>query len=158
VGRTRERAAADDFPTNAQAMLLLVSAGFRMRIALAATFAAIATLVAGGTASIYWIGGRTIAREKEVADRASAINRLHTVLSTLKDAETGQRGYLLTQNEGYLAPLESAQSRIDADLAWLRRSLSDREQTRLDFAALLALSAQKLNELSKTVDLARSDI
>jgi CHASE3 domain sensor protein len=55
--------------------------------------------VTGGVASIYWIGGRTIAREKEVANRASAINRLNTVLSTLKDAETGQRGYLLTQNE-----------------------------------------------------------
>jgi CHASE3 domain sensor protein len=70
-----------------------------MRIALAAIFAAIATLVAGGVASIYWIGDRTIAREKEVANRASAINRLNTVLSTLKGAETGQRGYLLTQNE-----------------------------------------------------------
>jgi PAS domain S-box-containing protein len=127
-----------------------------MRIALAATFAAIATLVAGGVASIYWIGGRTIARQKEVADRASAIDRLNTVLSTLKDAETGQRGYLLTQNERYLAPLESAQRRIDEDLAWLRRSLSDREQPRSDFAALLSLSSQKLNELGKTVDLARS--
>jgi CHASE3 domain sensor protein len=80
-----------------------------MRSALAATFAVIATLVAGGVTSIYWIGGRTIAREKEVANRLSAIDRLNMVLSTLKDAETGQRGYLLTQNESYLAPLESAQ-------------------------------------------------
>jgi PAS domain S-box-containing protein len=127
-----------------------------MRIALAATFVAIATLVAGGVASIYWIGGRTIARGKEVANRASAIDRLDRVLSTLKDAETGQRGYLLTQNESYLAPLESAQGRIGEDFAWLRRSLSDRDQTRLDFAALLSLASQKLNELGRTVDLARS--
>jgi CHASE3 domain sensor protein len=128
-----------------------------MRITLAATFAAIATLVAGGVTSIYWIGSRTIAREKEVASRASAIDRLNTVLSTLKDAETGQRGYLLTQNESYLAPLENAQGRINGDFAWLRRSVSDpREQTRLDFTALLSLSSQKLNELRKTVDLARS--
>jgi PAS domain S-box-containing protein len=127
-----------------------------MRSALAATFAVIATLVAGGVTSIYWIGGRTIAREKEVANRLSAIDRLNMVLSTLKDAETGQRGYLLTQNESYLAPLESAQGRIDEDLAWLLRSLSDSEQSRLDFTALLLLSSQKLNELGKTVDLARA--
>jgi CHASE3 domain sensor protein len=31
-----------------------------------------------------------------------------------------------------------------------------REQTRLDFTALLSLSSQKLNELVKTIDLARS--
>jgi PAS domain S-box-containing protein len=126
-----------------------------MRIALAATFAAMATLVVGGVASIYWVGGRTIAREQEVADRASVINRLNMVLSTLKDAETGQRGYLLTQNEDYLAPLESAQSRIDAELAWLRGRLSDREQTRSVFTALASLSSRKLNELSTTVELAR---
>jgi adenylate cyclase len=78
------------------------------------------------------------------------------VLSTLNDAETGQRGYLLTQNESYLAPLENAQGRIDEDLAWLRRSLSDLEKARFDFTALQSLSSQKLNELGKTVNLART--
>jgi hypothetical protein len=38
------------------------------------------------------------------------------LLSTLKDAETGQRGYLLTGDPAYLAPYEDAAARVRARL------------------------------------------
>ena len=38
------------------------------------------------------------------------------MLSTLKDAETGQRGYLLTSDPAYLAPYDAARTRIGVDL------------------------------------------
>ena len=79
--------------------------------------------------------------------------QLNTVLSTVKDAETGQRGYLLTGEESYLEPFTTAKSALAGEFKALRGILSDRpEQTRrLD--ALQALAEQKMSELGKTVDL-----
>ena len=50
------------------------------------------------------------------ADRVSQslqiISQAQAVLSTTKDAETGQRGFLLTGAERYLEPYTAAQSRL----------------------------------------------
>src|SRR5262245_7055005 len=51
--------------------------------------------------------------------------QLSRTLSTLTDAETGQRGYLLTQASDYLAPYTAAKERIDGDLAALQRLTID---------------------------------
>ena len=40
------------------------------------------------------------------------ISQLTLALSTLTDAETGQRGYLLTGAKSYLAPFRSAESQL----------------------------------------------
>lgn len=127
-----------------------------MKTTLAATFAAIAALVAGGVASIYWIGGHTMDRQTELAVRTNAIDELNTALSTLTDAETGQRGYLLTQKLSYLAPFDSALDHFPEQLARLRRSLRYHDETSPDFNQFVSLSFEKLDELRKTVDLARS--
>jgi PAS domain S-box-containing protein len=51
------------------------------------------------------------------------------LLSTVKDAETGQRGFLITGEERYLDPYEDAVSLIDGDLerllAWSREKVID---------------------------------
>lgn len=125
-----------------------------MKTALATIFAAIAMLVVVGVLIIHWIGDQTMLRQTEVLMSRSAIDRLNTTLSTLKDAETGQRGYLLTQDEGYLAPFENAKGQIDEELARLSRSLTSGERTSPDFDQLVQLTTRKLNELQKTVDLA----
>ena len=41
------------------------------------------------------------------------LEKLGTILSLLKDAETGQRGYVLTGEEKYLEPYEAAVPQID---------------------------------------------
>jgi len=60
--------------------------------------------------------------------------RLTAVLSDLKDAETGQRGYLLTGESRYLAPYERARKQLPNSLAALRARTRDsiRQQARLD--------------------------
>src|ERR1700722_4066030 len=45
------------------------------------------------------------------------ITALDELLSTVKDAETGKRGFLLTQNEKYLQPYEDAVSRVEPALS-----------------------------------------
>jgi adenylate cyclase len=77
------------------------------------------------------------------------------VLSTLKDAETGQRGYLLTGDPAYLEPYQAGQQRLKADFASLEMSLSG-PRGMAEVAALRALATAKTTELSDTVVLARS--
>jgi signal transduction histidine kinase/ActR/RegA family two-component response regulator len=56
------------------------------------------------------------------------------VLLAMTEAETGQRGYLLTGNTAYLAPYDTARAEADASLASLADLTKDnpRQQTRVD--------------------------
>ena len=55
-------------------------------------------------------------------------NRISRVLSLLQDAETGQRGYLLTRRPDFLQPYQAAVPRIPMALADLRRATNDNPQ------------------------------
>lgn len=85
--------------------------------------------------------------EQVVSDTAS-------LLSDLKDAETGQRGYLLTGRDEYLEPYNSARGAIGSDLDLLEQHVT-RPENRARVPRLKQLTASKLSELEMTVDLAR---
>jgi signal transduction histidine kinase len=68
------------------------------------------------------------------------------------NAETGQRGFLLTGERRYLRPYEEAAARIGADLERLRALILDPEQKRRA-AALGPLIQAKLAELRQTLEL-----
>src|ERR1022692_3324920 len=53
---------------------------------------------------------------------------ISNVLKDLTSMETGQRGYLLTENPAYLQPYTEAKGRIGTDLARLRTGLASRTQ------------------------------
>ncbi|MHC5721345.1 MAG: CHASE3 domain-containing protein, partial [Nostoc sp.] len=84
------------------------------------------------------------------------MDRLESLVSTLKDAETGQRGYLLTGNESYLEPYANARAAAPGELAALRKMLSDNptQIERLDNVE--RLSADKFAELAETIALRRA--
>jgi PAS domain S-box-containing protein len=96
---------------------------------------------------------RLAENERMVAHTHEVIGELESLLSTLTDAETGQRGYLLAEDEKYLQPYEDALRRVDASLAHLKDLTSDnpRQQTRL--AALDGKIAARLDELKRTIAL-----
>src|SRR3990172_10964625 len=58
------------------------------------------------------------------------IERLNALLSLLKDAETGQRGYLLTGAERYLEPYQDALAALWERQRELRVGLADRPRQR----------------------------
>jgi PAS domain S-box-containing protein len=91
--------------------------------------------------------GRWVAHTHEV------IGELEALLSTLKDAETGQRGYLLAEDEKYLQPYDDAVGKVQGQLAHLRELTSDNpdQQARLD--VLGKKVAGRLEELRRTVAL-----
>src|SRR2546430_13479199 len=54
-----------------------------------------------------------------------ALDALDDVVLTLREAETGQRGFLLTGQERYLEPYHSAEPRLDRSLDKLRRLIGE---------------------------------
>jgi signal transduction histidine kinase/DNA-binding response OmpR family regulator/CHASE3 domain sensor protein len=89
-----------------------------------------------------------------VTENLEILEQLEAVLSTLKDAETGQRGFLLTGNENYLDPFNEAKAKLDAELARLRALLKDPDQRqRLD--QLSSFATDKLRDIEQTIALRR---
>ena len=71
---------------------------------------------------------KTIARSNRLVDHTHRVlAELEHALSVLKDAETGQRGYLLTSRDEYLEPFRAAQVELDSALGRLLRP-ADRGQ------------------------------
>ncbi|MFY2561168.1 response regulator [Corallococcus terminator] len=79
--------------------------------------------------------------------------RMKTLLSTLKDAETGQRGFLLTGERTYLEPYASASRALPAQLERIRELVSDNDSQLQRLEALKPLVEAKLAELQATIDL-----
>jgi CHASE3 domain sensor protein len=81
---------------------------------------------------------------------------LHRIEIDLVNAETGQRGYLLTGNETYLRPYEQARGILNSDLDSLERSTVGEPTQQGRIGELRSLGNAKLNELSDTIALQRA--
>src|SRR5258708_32364732 len=70
----------------------------------------------------------------QVAHTHQVLERLAGVLSDMQDAETGQRGCIITGEDRYLEPYRSALSTVHQDIAALRELTRDNlsQQRRLD--------------------------
>jgi PAS domain S-box-containing protein len=74
----------------------------------------------------------------------------------LVDAETGQRGYLLTGKEAYLQPYRGAIRTLDRTMGHLKELTSDEPKQRRHIEALEPLVEKKLAELQTTIDLRKN--
>jgi signal transduction histidine kinase len=79
----------------------------------------------------------------------------HELLGKIQDAETGQRGYLLTHNGVYLEPYESAVPRIQPGLEKLRNLTSDNPAQQQLLQQLGLVVASRLDILRETIALAK---
>ena len=104
----------------------------------------------------YAFVGRQEAEQACVQRSLEVQLRLSRVLTLLQDAETGQRGYLLTHRETYLGPYNDALPAVDGDLEALRKILSGDEREASALEALTADAHAKLGELGETIALARA--
>jgi signal transduction histidine kinase len=78
---------------------------------------------------------------------------LQGLLRSLVDAETGQRGFLLTGRADYLQPYEAAMAETEQTLARLHRAYDGDPLTRVHLALLDEKVQQKLSELRTTIEL-----
>src|SRR6185295_20416364 len=70
------------------------------------------------------------ATRESVTHTISVIDQMQATLSAVKDAETGQRGFVLTGEESYLEPYSNAISALPGELAEARRLLANNPQQR----------------------------
>ena len=121
----------------------------------ASLVSAMALMVVAG-----WLAFRalTASREDEqwVAHTYLVMLDLNQLVSTVQDAETGQRRFIITGNKSYLQPYEDGVKDVHQQLASLRNLTKDnpRQQAHLD--NIEATVQAKLAELKETLQLRQS--
>ena len=98
----------------------------------------------------------TGASSRSLTHTIEVMAQMQTVLSTLKDAETGQRGYLLTGRETYLEPFSAARAALADELAALRALAADAPAQSRRLERLAMLASDKMEELGETIALRRA--
>jgi PAS domain S-box-containing protein len=87
-----------------------------------------------------------------VSHTHEVLGQVEQVLSTLKDAENGQRGYLLTGERPYLEPYEQAVARFPAQITRLRQLTIDNPPQTAHVLKLEQLAAERLAELRQGLE------
>jgi len=124
----------------------------RFNLSLPLAVIAVAALI-----SLNELGYRRSADEAQnMAREQEKRGALNTLLQQMLDAETGQRGYLLTGDENYLLPYEAALAQINPTLDKLRDLYTGDRAQLARFADLSRGIARKLAELDVTVKLRRA--
>ena len=87
--------------------------------------------------------------------RQQTLHELNGLYSSIEQAQSGQRGYLLTQIDSYLEPYEESVREVPRQLAAVREMGDDSVYERVQIGELEDLVSRKLAELRQTVQLSR---
>ena len=91
-----------------------------------------------------------------VAHTWQVINSVERVLSSVKDAESGNRGYLLTGNPAYLEPYLRAQRDLPSALDTAQRLTPDNPRQQQRIAEMRTIIGKRLALLQQEIDRRRS--
>lgn len=125
------------------------------RLRSATTTIAAITVVGVAIILAAWINSQAIETSREVAHSVEIREQAERLLGHMRDAETGQRGYMLTGTTPYLAPYTSGRAAAPSDLEALERLVSDDKQQSERVALVRAQMARKFEELEAAIALAR---
>ena len=92
---------------------------------------------------------------EQLAQGLTTRSDVNKLLQSMLDAETGQRGYLLTGNETYLEPYDKAVATVQTKLDSLRMRLMDAPADMQEFALLSRQISRKLAEMELSLRLRR---
>ena len=107
--------------------------------------------------SVGWLGwqnmqDQNVSEQRETHSRI-VIQQWGDLLSSLKDAETGQRGFIITGNPDYLAPYNESLGATFTVLTDMRRLAADNPGQQQQLAAITLLVAAKLEDIKKNIAL-----
>src|SRR5882724_10122980 len=97
---------------------------------------------------------RSIAAQR-VTRTLQVLEQLESILSLVKDAETGERGFLLTGEDPYLVPNINAKAQLPAAFRSARQLVADDQVQQQRLTALELAINQKHAELDRIVALRR---
>ncbi|MGI8741787.1 MAG: CHASE3 domain-containing protein [Bryobacteraceae bacterium] len=103
----------------------------------------------------YWDWHEFQIANQIVRETDAALQQIVTVLSTMKDAETGQRGFLLTGFDRYLEPYEQAQREAPKELSDLHRSISREPNLQSQLEQFEHSIRDRFMELQRLIDIRR---
>jgi PAS domain S-box-containing protein len=116
------------------------------------TWLIVAVLALGVSVINYNLRGLTA--RNQLAGEVTALQfASEQVMADLLNAETAQRGYLLTGDPAYLEPYTRARNRLDGDFVRLRAAPLGTSARTAQIESIRALSAVKLAELAETIEL-----
>ena len=92
---------------------------------------------------------------EQLAQGLTTRSEVNKLLQSMLDAETGQRGYLLTGNETYLEPYDKAVATVQTNLDSLRMRFMDAPADMQEFALLSRQISRKLAEMELSLRLRR---
>ncbi len=116
----------------------------------------LATFVVGMLAllSARSLNARATARE-DVTRTLEVIAQVTAIQASLNNAETGQRGFLLTGDDAYLEPYMLAQRKLPEQIASVRRLTAGNLRQAAAIDRLEQLTAEKFVEMEQTIALYR---
>ncbi len=114
----------------------------KLMISLPLAILGAAILISINEASFHASTQATQKIEKAELTRHSVGQLMQTVL----DGETGTRGFLLTGDDKYLQPYNSARAQLDQDLAQLRQELVDQPDDLIEFELMALHISRKQSE------------
>jgi PAS domain S-box-containing protein len=129
----------------------------RPQIVSALLFAIIPLLFITGVTLFQLAGNAPDARKARVSTLASfkLIRAATAVAEAMQDAERGQRGFLITNDESYLEPYRKAQGQLPQIMADLQKAIMTMPDPQPRILQLQANVTTKLNELASTIAVMR---
>jgi PAS domain S-box-containing protein len=118
---------------------------------------ALMALLILGAGLAYWNALQMRRDDAWIAHTDEVLDALEGVISTMKDAETGQRGYLITGEDGYLEPYNAAVATIQDKVQRLQRLTADNPRQQDHVRLMEEQISGKLQELQRTVALRKKD-
>jgi len=102
----------------------------------------------------------SLANLRSISSTGDAVTRTYSVIVALDrlllaavDAETGERGFIITGDATYLDPYERARRAISLDISQVRELVADDPEQRGDLDLLSAATEVKLQELAEAIQL-----
>ena len=110
----------------------------------------VALLLLGISEASHW---RSRTALDELSELSSSRLRVQRLLLSMTDAETAQRGYMLTGRSEYLEPYRNAIEGLPGTLKWLREHFNRRDEPGDAVVRLEEQVTEKLSELATTIRL-----
>ncbi len=114
-------------------------------------FAAGALLLLASMLITFRAGHVSIEAQRKMDAQLKVLTQIKQWESTVKDAETGQRGYLLTGEDRYLQPYLNALTNLAIEASALRQMVADGELSGGEMSRTADLIQLKLSELAETL-------
>ncbi len=126
---------------------------FRLKTGFAVALGAVILVTIG--ASAYLSTERLLEANAWVAASQQRLADLEHIVGLLKDAEAGQRGFLLTGQESYLAPYSRMLAHFHQNLAALSVGIEDDAEQKQSLGKIQKLAETRLAQFNEAIELRR---